>query len=690
MTNFTDLEIKQSYATSTDNLISDFYEPVLSRATNYDRLSGYFSSAMLSLLPLGYANFIERGGKVRLLCSPQLTPADFEVVRQIGEEVDDIQTLLTNLKLLVDNVNPEKQLLAKVFSSLLASGVLEMRIATTQLSGIYHDKKGIFLDEEGNCISFVGSANETAAAWSGFVNHEDIEVFNTLSSKADAARAANHLIQFDELWTGKRDGIVPIDVRVAEEEIYKVVEPEPLADILKKFPPRKKKSQDTPGEADPEFTLYDYQQEVLEDWESKGHHGVVCFATGGGKTLTAIQAIKRWTETGKPALVLVPTDYLLQQWAEEFEKWVPSAKVLLVGGKGNSSSKWGPYLGAFSGGAIEGSRRVIISTYASARSASFQAKIKSGEHLMIAADEVHNFGATLNREISDWLVAGAKMGLSATPERKWDSVGTQAIFDYFGEKLNPIFSLEDALKAKVLCEYDYFFEKCELTQDEDEAWAELTKQFVKAWLAAGKKMTKKCTQILINRSRVAKAAFNKTQLTVEILEANFKSDDRWLVYCESIEHINEVSEAIQEAKIPGLQVLEYHSKNAEEHKGAIDFLTKTGGVMLAVKGLDEGVNLPRVNKAIIMASSTNPREYIQRRGRVLRTHPEKHSAQIYDILTFRYGVDEPTTCAEIERSLLFSKTSRNVATGLELEQYQAICSTKDPIPEEVDEEEEYA
>ncbi len=108
--------------------------------------------------------------------------------------------------------------------------------------------------------------------------------------------------------------------------------------------------------------------------------------------------------------------------------------------------------------------------------------------------------------------------------------------------------------------------------------------------------------------------------------------------------------------------------------------------MLAVKCLDEGVDLPRVNKAIIMASSTNPREYIQRRGRVLRKHPEKNSAQIYDLLSFRYAKDEPATCGEIERALLFSQSARNMASSLELAAYQVACQGKEQIPDEFSEE----
>lgn len=686
---FDGFEFEPSYSTSTHNLIADFYEPALARAVRYDRSSGYFSSALMSLMPLGFADFIARGGKVRLICSPQLTQSDYEVVTNLGEPVDDIATVIDNLRLLVNNADPGKQLLAKVFSSLLASGVLEMRIAKTDMSGIFHDKVGIFEDVAADCVSFIGSANETAAAWSGFVNHENLEVFNG-TVLGDSRRVAKHLIYFEELWGNKGNKVTTIDVRLAEKDIYEVVSPEPLSEIIPKMRKAAKKHVAIDAEVQQPIALRDYQTAVLESWVAKDRRGVICFATGGGKTITCIEAISRWTSNGSPALVLVPTEYLLNQWTNEFSKWFPSADVLVVGGKGNGFGRWGKYLEAFTRMGAPGTRKVVIATYASARSANFRSRVKVGQHLMVAADEVHNFGATLNRELAGWLASGARLGMSATPERKWDESGTKAIFDFFGERLEPQFSLEDALEAKVLCEYDYFFEECELTEDEDAAWEELTIDFVRAWMAAGKKMTKKVTDLLILRSRISKAAANKTAVTVEILRRDFKAHDRWLVYCESIAHLDEVSHAVREAGIPGLQVLEYHSRNSNEHSQAIQFLSQTGGVMLAVKCLDEGVDLPRVNKAIIMASSTNPREYIQRRGRVLRKHPDKNSAQIYDLLTFRHQGLEPATCGEIERALHFAKTARNKATSLELEQYQELCKAKEQIPDEYNEDVEDA
>jgi superfamily II DNA or RNA helicase len=685
MTGFTEHEFQDSYSTSKNNLVAEFYEPALSKAVRYDRSSGYFSSALMSLIPLGFADFVSRGGKIRLICSPQLTQTDYESIVNYGEPVDDLETLLANLRDLAKNSDPDKAMLARVFSSLLASGVLEMKIAKTDLAGIFHDKVGIFEDESGQYITFIGSANETAAAWSGFVNHENLEVFNS-TDPGDKRRVSKHISYFEDLWANRDSTVETIDVRVVEKEIFTISPPEQVKDILAKIKHTARRGVGDDAREAPEIKLRDYQSEVLENWEKAGKKGVITFATGGGKTITCIEAISRWTKDGKSALVLVPSEYLLRQWTDEFSKWLPDTGLLVVGGRGNGSAQWGPYLETFTKNSGAGIPRIVLSTYASARSDAFRSKVKPGDHLMIAADEVHTFGSTENRTIGEWLLGGATLGMSATPERKWDEEGTRSIFAYFGEKLEPAFTLDDALEAKVLSEYDYFFERCHFTPEEDEKWDEVTQRFVMAWLSAGKKMTKKVTDILIERSRISKAAFNKTAKTVEILERNFGPDDRWLVYCESISHLNEVSEAIREKAIPGLQILEYHSRNAQEHTDAIKFLSEVGGVMLAVKCLDEGVDLPRVNKAIIMASSTNPREYIQRRGRVLRRHPEKSSAQIYDLLTFRYGTDTPTTCGEIERALLFSKSARNVASSLELENYQSQCQNRESIPDEFSEE----
>jgi superfamily II DNA or RNA helicase len=681
---FRSLSLEDSYETSTHDLVNDFYAPCLSRSKRYDRASGYFSSALFALLPLGYADFIERGGKIRLLCSPQLTAADYSAIVEANDQKEPIEVLLSSLRTLQNSPNAKMHILLKIFSSLLASGNLEMRIVSTEMTGIFHDKKGIFFDEADDAVSFIGSANETAAAWSGLVNHESIEVFKSFDI-GSKNRTESHIQQFEAIWNGQRQGIKPIDVLVAEKDIFEIVEPEPIENILRKI----QKEFDPEGSAlvepvRPLLSLRDYQSDVLKNWHLAGDKGVICFATGGGKTITAISAVRDWLDSGKPALILVPTDYLVKQWEKEVSFFLPDAALLLAGGKGNGKDKWQGNLSLFSKPMDSAPiARVIIATYATANSETFREKLVHGSHLLLVADEVHNFGSPQNSEIADWLVNGGALAMSATPERKWDPVGTQKIFDYFGEKLEPKFGIEEALAQGVLCQYDYFYEPISLTEDEDERWESLTQEFARAWLAAGKKMTKKVTDILILRSRIAKAALAKTQVTVEILERDFRPSDRWLVYCESIGHLNEVSEAIQAARIPGLQVLEYHSMNADEHKAAINFLTQTGGVMLAVKCLDEGVNLPRVNKAIIMASSTNPREYIQRRGRVLRTHPEKYAAQIYDLLVFRADGETPSTCSEIERATLFAEMASNKAPYLELDALRQKCNLRQTYPDEI-------
>jgi len=96
-------------------------------------------------------------------------------------------------------------------------------------------------------------------------------------------------------------------------------------------------------------------------------------------------------------------------------------------------------------------------------------------------------------------------------------------------------------------------------------------------------------------------------------------------------------------------------------------------VMLAIKCLDEGVDIPVINKAIILASSSNPREYIQRRGRVLRTHPGKDSAKIWDVLVCDTK-GELLTVNEAKRAKEFSYLSRSVSTRIKLESILSVDS----------------
>lgn len=662
MTGLGDLDLPRGMSSSRHNLMKDFYSACLSRASNFDRAAGYFSSAIFALAPLAYSDFFSKGGRIRLVSSTQLSIQDAEAIS--NPESFDPEQLVAAFEGLVGTSRGPLALIAKIFSSLLHSGNLELKFAAPSSgAGVFHDKYGIFTDTMGDSVSFIGSTNETAFAWSGIHNHEQIEIFRS-SDPLDQQRIEDHIQSFTNIWSNQLRGYDVFSSSAFEAAFLRIVPAEPLDGLLAELRLREgQEDHQIQTSPPPAYTLRDYQIEALTNWEDAGGRGVISFATGGGKTLTAIEGIRRYLESG-PALVMVPSNLLLEQWKLEIKSWLPEVKLLQVGA-GNPKSKWIKDLFRFS---QEGSfgQRIILATYASASSLEFKGGINQGPHLMVVADEVHRFGAPDTRTIAEWLNCGPRLGLSATPIRSRDTDGTDAIFSFFGGLVEPVYSLEDAIRDGILVPYDYSIEFAPLTDAEQNQWDQLTNRVSRELAINDGKVTDLAKRLMIKRARISKRANAKAQLAAEIIRDNFAKDDRWLVYCESIEHLNDVRGTLRNLLNPNATIMEFHSKNKEEHRRVINFFENRGGILLAIKCLDEGIDIPIINRAVILSSSTNPREYIQRRGRVLRRHSIKSSAQIWDLLTVdAQGI--PIAESEVIRAAEFARSSRTSSVALELD-----------------------
>ncbi len=641
-------------------MLEEFYAPALTRSVAYDRAAGYFSSAILALAPLAFSDFVARGGRMRLLCSPNLSEADAEAILELPDSrrPDALEVAEASLVSLATGPKVQARAVA-CLRALIDAGVLEIRFVTVGKSGLYHEKIGVFTDAHGSRLSFSGSANETAAAWSGIANHEGIEVFPDWVGESEERRCARHADQFEETWQGLRRNLVVTDSHSAAEVVLKRVAPEPLNEILEGM-----RAAIREVEAEPEaISLREYQESVLEAWKANGHRGVVTFATGGGKTRTALEAVRRWTAEGKPALILVPTALIHRQWATELGLLLPKAPVLLAGA-GNSRQAWMRRLADYTRDGDSMGPRIVLATYRTAVSEQFLTTIRGGGHLLIVADEVHSIGAADTKRIMLELQAGARLGLSATPERYGDPTGTKAIFDYFGPGLKPEFRLRDALDAGVLVPYDYAFATCRLTPGEQDAWDQLTEKIRLDMARNDGEVSDYGLHLLRQRSRISKRAEGKADLARQIISERFVPGDRWLVYCSDVEHLKSVREKLEGL---GLDLLEYHSQDSGDHSATLQYFQNRGGILLAIKCLDEGIDIPLINRALILASSTNPREYVQRRGRVLRRSPGKYSADLYDVLVL--GADGYSISpSEVRRAMEFARDARNVGVDLYLEE----------------------
>lgn len=672
------ISLGENYSSSSSSPLNDFYIPALSQAVKYDRATGYFSSAILALAPLAFSEFTAAGGKIRLLCSPHLSAEDAEALQALpsGSQPLPLKVASASLAELTHGTDLEKRAVA-CLRVLIEAGVLEIKFVTSGQTGLFHDKLGILSDASGRRVTFIGSANETAAAWSGFANHEQIEVFADWRGDADERRCERHEVSFEETWRGLRRGLRVTTAEAASALIRSVVPAEPIAEIVRALRDAVERAELQPDV----IQLREYQSAVLDSWAANGHRGIVAFATGGGKTRTALEAIRRWTADGRPALVMVPSELLHKQWAEEIRTHLPNAALLLAGA-GHSREGWSRRLGTYSRDRAGLGARVVLSTYQTAATDRFVELLRSGDHLLVVGDEVHSVGAPDTRRVLRDIPAGGRLGLSATPERFGDEVGTDAVFQYFGSVLEPQFTLSDALEAGVLVPYDYEFTTCQLTEDEESQWDALTRQIGQEIARNKGTITERARHFARQRARVAKRAAGKARIAHDVLEARHREGDRWLVYCNDLDHLREVREAIE---ILPLEILEYHSQDSLTHEATLDFFTHRGGVLLAIKCLDEGIDIPLINRALILASSTNPREYIQRRGRVLRRSPGKYSAQLFDVIVTNVN-GKAVTPSEVVRAMEFAEDARNVGAELYLEDLIPTAAITSSGPVDVEED----
>jgi superfamily II DNA or RNA helicase len=273
---------------------------------------------------------------------------------------------------------------------------------------------------------------------------------------------------------------------------------------------------------------------------------------------------------------------------------------------------------------------------------------------------------------------GPRLGLSATPRRAGDPLGTEQILTYFNGIVPPPFTLQDAIKSGALTPYFYHVHTVTLTDTEQQAWDEVTKRIkrLSAQNASAKEPDPgadfQVKRMLIERARILKQARGKAGAASAILAPNFQRGDRWIVYCDDLAQLNAVRAALARA---GLESTEYHSAMTGDKEQTIRLFEVNGGIVVSIRCLDEGVDIPSVTHALILASSKNPREYIQRRGRVLRRAEGKSVAHIHDVLVLpavAEGDDEEGTISailggEITRSLEFGKSALNPAAITDLE-----------------------
>jgi superfamily II DNA or RNA helicase len=516
--------------------------------------------------------------------------------------------------------------------------------------GMFHDKYGVFSDSVGRWVAFTGSLNESLSGWTayGSGNHESFQVFRSWID-SDAERAAHVRGNFQYHWDERSNFLRYVNAnklsavfRPREDDL----DEKGALEQIRHSRANKLRGARGSLKRGVQRELQEHQKLAIENWHANGKRGIVSFVTGGGKTIMALAVARQWVAEKGVCVIGVPTRDLLRQWRREvdLEIGVPESRVVQVGA-GVGPDHWVINVRSV----LEQSDGVIVlTTYDSAQDERFLYQFSRFDRpVLLIADEVHEIGAPGNQAILEGISALGRLGLSATPERYGDEDGTSRIFQYFGQKIEPDFGFRDARRAGRLCEYTYDLHEARLNNDEQLRFDQLSRSILieSVRVKSGDVSRDRLDQLRRDRARIVKQAENKTDVAAEIIRRRLLDRDvsdqepHWLVYCNSISHLREILGNVKpELSARGLNTLEYHSQMSDGERDAVLLVfERSGGVLFAVKCLDEGIDIPSINGAIIVASSTNPREYIQRRGRILRCAPNKPFAELHDIVTLTTG-----------------------------------------------------
>lgn len=679
MTGLAGLDLRTSYHKGRDDIANDFYLPAMRRATNYDRAVGYFRSAAFIIAWPALREFVANGGRIRILCSQVLSAEDIEALDE-GYEARLDKTIAARLRdevtsLLEDETMSEP---ARVLAALVAIQVIDLKIAVLYpLPGaaptrIFHDKLGILRDAQDSVVIFKGSMNET---WSGLAedgNLESIDVACSWLGGRDQERTIEETAYFEELWSDTYSGL---DVRPFPDTARAALLSAADADwerTVERLLRERAEALSPSGEGRAEKrgrTLRPHQAAGLAAWRANGRRGILAFATGAGKTFTALDAIREsLAKFNEVPLVVVPDKTLFAQWFEELRTAAGplDAQILRVGA---GFDAWRDILSDWT---KPDGRRIVLATMQTARSNTFRTRVTQGPHLFLVADEVHRLGSPVNRTLLGDPLSGPRLGLSATPERAGDDFGTSVILNYFGGVLEPRYTLADAVRDGVLTPYFYRPQTVSLSETEVADWRRLSRQIAQLLSKAGDgtRSSPRIESLLFARADIVKRAAAKVSLAVETVNDAYERGQRWIIYCDDQEQLGDVTIALAEANHTAMP---FHSTMEGDREETLSWLDQFGGIVVAIKCLDEGVDIPSVTHALILASSKNPREFVQRRGRVLRRAKAKSLAFVYDAIVMPPegakdddSPPDPITSGELARAIEFAENADNPAARADL------------------------
>ena len=659
-----------------------FFDDGLKNSTEFDLKLGYFSSAAISVLAEGFATFISRGGYMRLIINHIVSKKDKEAITNgvMGNVIDCSD--LSNFQYLKTTFNEYQEQFFRCLAYMISEKRIDIRIIKPRgKKGIAHTKSGQFRDGD-SITAFTGSANFTISGL--FNNIEEIKIDRSDSvDRMVQKRIEKQRKDFDAIMSGEKKGIdylSPKDLVEAISTNYGDSDIEELLDVEKKLREVKRQHRgnsttvhDDMAPSIPRFP-YDkpreYQQQAFENWKNNMQKGLFAMATGTGKTITSLNCLLEiYKRNGYyKALILVPTITLVNQWEKECWKfnfgniikvysknteWRSKIELLQMAKKYRKPSE-------------PTQNFIIISTYASFARENVFTILNSFERakVLFIADEAHNMGSPSILKRLGKINYLRRIGLSATPERQYDDETNKKLYRFFGaeDRFTFEYSMEEAIKKGVLCKYYYYPHLVKLTDEEMANYVELSEKISKYFNYNKGVFDKKddiLMSLLLARKRIIHKAANKLDAFKKIIKERYEKNGNLkysLIYVPEgnkpdyiiDSDIFDKSEQVADDDVSNhlidvyteavmkvdkyITVRKFVSGQKDRDAILADFAKGKLQVLTSMKCLDEGVDVPRSELAIFCASTGNPRQFIQRRGRVLRQHPDKHMAEIHDLV----------------------------------------------------------
>ncbi len=709
-----DIVIPKTYTYTSKNEFDPFrfHLECLMNSNSLDLLLGYFSSSAIRLLSIGFASFIYRKGKLRLAINNILSQDDrdaFEKGSKNNLPADLID--ISNLRELKTKFSEYNIHFFECLAWLIANNKIDFVIITPKEgNGISHYKEGVYSDSIDK-IAFSGSQNFTAYGLTE--NLETLECFPDWV-KGNEERVQEKVNRISDTIDKKRQNVLNyLNIEEIKTEITSNFGDKELEELLvdeKKILSKIRKVSEQPIyqelsekleeqidkiESEPRFPYKEgpreYQIKAYKNWKANDYKGLFAMATGTGKTLTSLNCILQEYNIKDfyKFLVLVPTTALAKQWIEEANGKFNYQNTILCC---SENPNWKEELIQI-GKSIVFGRPInygIITTYASFKGIKFQTILKDFfqkdfDNITLIADEAHNFGSCgFLKVIPNFLIK--RIGLSATPERQFDEEGNKVLNGYFScsdDEYTFEYNMKTAIENKILCRYYYYPVIVSLEIDEQERYLKLSKELLKYIdPETGKyRESEYVNNLLIKRKNIIHKAKNKLNALIDVINKigkdNFK---RAFIYVPegievdylesdqiSLDVENDTSKLIDNYIKElynhfGLKMAKFTGETKNRDQILTQFKNGKLDALLAMKCLDEGVDVPQTQYAIFCSSTGNPRQYIQRRGRVLRMHREKEFAIIYDLIvkpTIDYtNTDESLT--KMEKNIFLSELRRLV------------------------------